>query len=30
MALVQSLKNIPWTFEYLATVVLDSIIKEAQ
>jgi hypothetical protein len=27
MALIQSLKNIPWTFEYLATVVLDSIIK---
>jgi hypothetical protein len=30
MALVQSLKNFPWTFEYLATVVLDSIIKEVQ
>jgi hypothetical protein len=27
MALIQSLKNIPWTFEHLATVVLDSIIK---
>jgi hypothetical protein len=24
MALIQSLKNIPWTFEYLATVVFDS------
>ena len=30
MALIQSMKNIPWTFEHLATVVLDSIIKEAQ